>query len=204
MRTTDIRVPLFLFVIIVALLVLCKPAKGAPLTPDQRALVTGLTKNNKELMEKVAAMEKQIEADATTASFAAQRNESLMAKLIQAEVDSEAQLQDLLLQQGKITALEKDRDFQFNRAEENFKQRNIARLEAHRNAVERDIGVFFVATFGTILVMSYAAGIIGWIVKMFPALAPYGLGLEIALAIFSFAALFGAARGTLAIIASKL
>ena len=204
MRTTDIRVPLFLFVIIVSLLVICKPAKGAPLTPDQRALVTGLTRNNKELTEKVAAMEKQIEADATTASFAAQKIESLNLNLSQAKANEESQLQDLLSQQRKIHALETDRDLQKSRAD--VAEANLIRksAEAHRNAVERDIGVFLVATFGTILVMSYAAGIIGWIVKLFPTLAPYGLGLEIALAILSFSILFGAARGTLALIASKL
>jgi len=174
------------------------------LTPKERELVVGITKANEELRANLVAKEQQIEADATTAVFAAQKIESLTSKLVQAKVNEEAQLQDLLLQQTKIHELEADRDSQKARADSCEAKLIKKAAEAHRNAVERDIGVFLAATFGTILIMSYAAGIIGWIVKLFPTLAPYGLGLEIALAIFSFAALFGAARGALALIASKL
>jgi len=200
----DIRLPFILILITIALLAFCKSAPAAQLTAEQRALVTGLTANNKELTAKVAAMEQQISEDAAKQVFAAQKIESLTGNLITAKHNEEAQYQDLLLQAGKITALESDRDFQLNRAEKLFGERNMARLEAHRNAVERDISCFISAAAATCLVMIYSGQIIGWITSKFPALTPYGIGLWIGLAILTFLSTFGASRGVLAMIASRL
>lgn len=75
--------------------------------------------------------------------------------------------------------------------------------EAHRNAVQRDICVFLFSVACTVLVLIYGGHIIGFVVRTFPALTPYGVGLWIALAILSFSAVFGAAEGFLALVYSK-
>jgi len=55
MKTTDARLPLFLFIAFVVLLIIstCKPAHAA-LSADERTLVTGLTKATADLRAKLA------------------------------------------------------------------------------------------------------------------------------------------------------
>ena len=97
MRTPDIRVPFLLLIIIITLLAFLRTAPAAPLTSEQRALVNGLTANNKALAEQVQKMQSQNEADTSIIQFANQKIESLTARLVQAKINEEAQLQDLLL-----------------------------------------------------------------------------------------------------------
>jgi len=204
MRPPDIRIPFILFLVIIAILAFCRSAKAAPLTAEQRALVNGLTANNKALTEQVQKMAAQNEADSSVIVFANQKIESLTARLNQSKVDSEAQLQDLLLQAGKIKSLEQDRDYQAGRADNAEQIAKKKAAEAHRNAVERDICLFALSVAVTVLVMIYSGQIIGWITSKFPALTPYGIGLWIGLAILTFLSSFGASRGILAMIAARL
>ena len=117
MKTPDIRVPLILLIVIISMLAFCKSAPAAPLTSEQRALVTGLTANNKAMSEKIAVMTAQIEKDAATALFAEQKIASLQSRLIESKQNEEAQLQDLIKQQSKIQELADDRDRQVVRAD---------------------------------------------------------------------------------------
>ena len=194
MRTTNLLLVCLLLVI----------ATAEALTPKERELVVGITKANEELRGNLAAKAKQADADAATILFANQKIESLTARLNQSKVDSEAQLQDLLLQAGKIKSLEQDRDYQAGRADNAEQIAKKKAAEAHRNAVERDICLFALSVAVTVLVMIYSGQIIGWITSKFPALTPYGIGLWIGLAILTFLSSFGASRGILAMIASRL
>lgn len=76
--------------------------------------------------------------------------------------------------------------------------------EAHRNAVQRDICVFLFSVACMVLILTCSGQIIAWIIKIYPPAAPYGLLLEIGIAVFSFGAVLGAAEGFLALIYSKL
>lgn len=87
------------------------------LTPKERELVQGLNGINAELRAGVEAQAAQIGRLETDVVFAAQKIESLTANLITAKQNEEAQLQDLILQQGKITAQNQVIDFQTKRAD---------------------------------------------------------------------------------------
>jgi hypothetical protein len=176
----------------------------AAMTPQEKKLVSGLSSQNDELRAIVTDQDKQIEKFQTDALFANQKIESLESKLTQSKVDSEAQLQDLLLQANLIKALEKERDNLIDRANAAEKLATIKAEQAHRNAVERDICLFLASIAGTVLVLIYGGQIIGFICKTFPALTPYGIGLWVALAILSFGTIFAACRVTVALIASRL
>ena len=186
------------------IILLCLASTCLALTPKERELVQGLNSINAELRASIASQAAQIESDATTALFAAQKIESLTLRLKEAKQIEEAQFQDLLLQAGKIKALEQDREKAIKRADsaETIAAKKTA--EAHRNALERDICLFALSVAITVLVMIYSGQIIGWITSAFPALTPYGIGLWIGLAILTFLSTFGASRGVLAMIASRL
>jgi len=78
------------------------------------------------------------------------------------------------------------------------------KLEAHRNAVERDICLYALAIAVTALVMACAGKIIAWISTIYPPAAPFGALIEIGLAVGTFFATYGAGRGILAVIYSHL
>ena len=178
--------------------------RASALTPKERELVNGLTKINTELRREITANEAAISQKDTDYLFLQQRNEAQAAKLALAQKNSETQTQDLLLAQGKVKALEADRDAQTARAVKAEALAAKKSVEAHRNATERDICLIIAAVFGTVLVMTYSSYIISWIVKIYPPAAPFGIGLEIAIAVVSFSALYGAGRGFLALVYSRL
>lgn len=174
------------------------------LTPKERELVQGLTSINTELRQQIEADEAMISQKDTDYLFLKQRNESLTLKHDALKKLAGDQEFELSLQQQKA----KDQATVLEKAE---KDRDDARstavkktLEAHRNALERDICIIIAAIFGTVLAMTYSSYIISWIVKIYPPAAPFGIGLEIAIAVVSFSALYGAGRGFLALIASRL
>lgn len=174
------------------------------LTPKERELVQGLTKINTELRQQIATDEAAIQQKDTDYLFLQQKNEALTLKLDATKKVAAGQAFELSIQQQKLH----DQMEVLDQAE---KDRDTARaglvkktLEAHRNAVQRDICLVAFALAVTVLVMTCAGQIIAWIVRIYPPAAPYGALIEIALAIGTFAATYGAARGTIAIIASRL
>lgn len=196
------RIQLFMFSVGLAFLLFT--GTSFALTPKERELVQGLTKINSELRQQVAADEKAITQKDADYLFLAQKNESLAAKLEAAKKLTATQETELSLQQQKAkdqaAALYRE-GLRADSAEAIAKKKT---LEAHRNATERDICLLIAAVFGTVLAMTYSSYIISWIVKIYPPAAPFGIGLEIAIAVISFSALYGAGRGFLALIASRL
>ena len=202
------QIPLFpyfpMFVLLIFGLMGYSMVAAHALTPKERELVQGLNKINQELRADNETKDKAVAEADTKALFLQQKNEALAAKLDKAKSDEAQQTQDLLLAQGKVKALEQDRDRQARRADAAELQAKKKTLEAHRNAVERDICLFAFALVGTVLIMTYSGYIIGWICKLWPAATPFGIGIEIALAVASFTAIYGLGRGTLALIYSHL
>ena len=186
------------------LVLLCLASTAFALTPKERELVTGLSRINMELRANNASQEAQIERDATDALFASQKIDSLSARLAESKKLEGDQEFELGIQQQKIKAVEDDRDRQAKRADAAEAKEKAKALEAHRNATERDICLFIAAVFGTVLLMTYSGYIIGWIVKIFPQAAPFGIGLEIGIAVVFFGAIYGAGRGFLALVYSRL
>lgn len=174
------------------------------LTPTERQLVSGLNTINQDLRAQVADNEAKISQKDTDYIFLNQKNDSLSGLLKTANDKEKQQTQDLLLAQGKIKAIENERDQAITARDAALKEAAKWKVEAHRNAVERDLCLFAFAIVGTVLVMTYSGYIIGWLCKIWPALAPFGIGIEIALAIISFTAIYGAGRGVLALIYSHL
>lgn len=174
------------------------------LTPKERELVQGLTGINKDLRAQITQNEAAISQKDTDYLFLQQKNDSLTVKLDATIKLATTQQADLTLQQQLL----KDQEAALDKAE---KDRDAAKavaakktIEAHRNATERDICLLVAAVFGTVLVMTYSSYIISFICRLWPAAAPFGIGLEIGIAILSFTALYGAGRGFLAIVASRL
>lgn len=174
------------------------------LTPKERELVQGLTGINKDLRAQITQNEAAISQKDTDYLFLQQKNDSLTVKLDATIKLATTQQADLTLQQQLL----KDQEAALDKAE---KDRDAFKLvaakktiEAHRNATERDICLLIAAVFGTVLIMTYSSYIISWIVKIYPPAAPFGIGLEIGIAILSFTALYGAGRGFLALVASRL
>ena len=179
-------------------------ATASALTPKERELVQGLTGINKDLRAQIIQNEAAISQKDTDYLFLQQKNDSLTVKLDATVKLASDQQADLALQQSKLKA-------QAAALDKAAKDRDEARAtavkktaEAHRNATERDICLLIAAVFGTVLVMTYSSYIISWIVKLYPPAAPFGIGLEIGIAILSFTALYGAGRGFLALAASRL
>ena len=179
-------------------------ATASALTPIERELVQGLTSINKELRLEVADYEQKISQKDTDYITLQKTSDSLVVKLDATVKLASDQQADLALQQQML----KDQAAALDKA---AKDRDEARAtavkktaEAHRNATERDICLLIAAVFGTVLVMTYSSYIISWIVKLYPPAAPFGIGLEIAIAILSFTALYGAGRGFLALVYSRL
>jgi len=194
MRTTNLILICLLSVI----------ATASALTPKERELVQGLTGINKDLRAQITQNEAAISQKDTEYLFLQQKNDSLTVKLDTTVKLATTQQADLALQQQML----KDQAAVLDKAE---RDRDAFKLvaakktaEAHRNATERDICLLIAAVFGTVLVMTYSSYIISWIVKIYPPAAPFGIGLEIAIAILSFTTLYGAGRGFLAIVASRL
>lgn len=174
------------------------------LTPKERELVQGLTSINTELRQQIEADEAAISQKDTDYLFLKQKNESLTLKhdaLKKLAGDQEFEL-SLQQQKAKDQAAALYREgLRADSAEAISKKKT---LEAHRNAVERDICLFALSVACTVLVMIYSGQIIGWITSKFPALTPYGIGLWLGLAVLTFLSSFGASRGVLAMIASRL
>ena len=164
----------------------------------------GLTSINTELRQQIEADEAMISQKDTDYLFLKQRNESLTLKHDALKKQSIEQELELTLQQQKA----KDQaDALYREGKRADSAEAIAKkktLEAHRNATERDLCLVIAAVFGTVLIMTYSGYIISWIVKCYPPAAPFGIGLEIGIAILSFTALYGFGRGFLALIASRL
>ena len=174
------------------------------LTPKERELVNGLSKINTELRANNAEKDSQLDKAATDALFAAQKIESLSNRLVESKKLEGDQVFELGLQQQKIRGLEQDLDKAISDLATAKRDAVKWKLEAHRNAVERDLCLVAFAVAVTVLVMTCAGQIIGVIVKAFPAAAPYGALIEIGLAIGAFSATYGLARGALAVVASRL
>lgn len=79
-----------------------------------------------------------------------------------------------------------------------------AQAEAHKNAVERDIILLGFSLACAILAITCYGQILGFVVRIWPAMAPWGMLIMGGIAIAVFWAVYGAARGVLAVIASKL
>lgn len=122
--------------------------------------------------------------------------------------DSKAELDQanasLVKLAGDIKRLDDWGKAQWQRAEDNEKIAKQKTMEAHRNAVQRDIACGIFAIAGTILIMTCSGQIIGAIVKWLPSLAPYGILLEIGLTLFFLNLLFWGAEGALAVIYAHL
>lgn len=174
------------------------------LTPKERELVRGLTEINGDLRKQIEADEAAITQKDTDYLFLKQRNESLTLKHDALKKLAGDQEFELGLQQQKVRDQAKAMDALTSRAEKAEAIATKKTAEAHRNAVERDICLFALSVAVTVLVMIYSGQIIGWITSKFPALTPYGIGLWLGLAILTFLSSFGASRGVLALIASRL
>ena len=112
------------------------------LTPKERQLVEGLNQINAELRADNEAKDKAVAEADTKAMFLQQKNDALSANLANAKTMEAQQTADLSLAQGKIHALEQDRDKQALRADTAELQAKKKTLEAHKNAQERDIFVW--------------------------------------------------------------
>jgi F0F1-type ATP synthase assembly protein I len=179
-------------------------ATASALTPKERALVEGLSSINAELRQQIAVTEDVVEQKDTALTFLQQKNESLAARLADSKKLEGDQAFELGLQQAKIRDQAAALDKQTLRADTAEKTAAKKTAEAHRNAVERDICLFAFSVAVTVLVMIYSGQIIGWVTSKFPALTPYGIGLWLGLAVLTFLSSFGASRGVLAMIASRL
>jgi len=194
MRTTNLLLTCLLLVV----------ATASALTPKERELVQGLTGINKDLRAQITQNEAAISQKDTDYLFLQQKNDSLTVKLDTTVKLATTQQADLALQQqmlkdqaAVLDKAERDRDaFKLVAAKKT--------IEAHRNATERDICLLIAAVFGTVLVMTYSSYIISWIVKIYPPAAPFGIGLEIGIAVLSFGAIYGAGRAFLALVYSHL
>jgi hypothetical protein len=174
------------------------------LTPKERELVQGLTSINMALRQQIEADEAAISQKDTDYLFLKQKNESLTLRhdaLVKLAGDQEWELNQ---QQQKAKDQEQALFREGLRADSAEAIAKKKTLEAHRSATERDIGVFITSVFATVLVMIYSGQIIGWITSKFPALTAYGIGLWIGLAVLTFLSSFGAIRGVLAMISSRL
>jgi DNA replication initiation complex subunit (GINS family) len=174
------------------------------LTPKERELVQGLTNINRDLRIQIATDEAAISQKDTDYLFLKQRNESLTLKHDALKKLAGDQEFELSLQQQKAKDQAAALDKQTLRADSAESKLAKKTAEAHRNAVERDICLFALSVAVTVLVMIYSGQIIGWITSKFPALTPYGIGLWLGLAILTFLSSFGASRGVLAMVASRL
>lgn len=179
-------------------------ATASALTPKERQLVEGLSSINAELRQQIAVTEDVVEQKDTALTFLQQKNESLAARLVASKKLEGDQAFELGLQQAKIRDQAAELDAAVKRADSAESKLAKKTAEAHRNAVERDICLFALSVAVTVLVMIYSGQIIGWITSKFPALTPYGIGLWLGLAVLTFLSSFGASRGVLAMIASRL
>jgi len=182
------------------ILIIALTSTAFALTPKERELVQGLTKINADLREQVSANEATIAKDASayaellaTNAAQAEKLDKAMQSAKQQETDLSAQQIKIHEQAAQLAQTEKDRDA-FKAEAAKYK------LEAHRNAVQRDIACGIFAIAGTILIMTCSGQIIGAIVKFMPFFAPYGILLEIGLTVFFLNLLFWSGEGFLAVI----
>ena len=88
-------------------------------------------------------------------------------------------------------------------AEQKIKTEKYKR-EAHVKSTIIDFVLAVLSAALTIIVLMCGGQIIGWIVKIFPAAAPFGALIEVGLLFGTFGLSFGILKGVLAVIESKL
>ena len=174
------------------------------LTPKERELVQGLTKINKDLREQVAVDEKAITQKDANYVFLQQKNESLSLKLEAAKKLTATQETELSLQQQKakdqaavLFQAEKDRD-QFKADAAKYKR------QAHVKSVVIDVTLGIIAIAVTVLVGMCSGQILGWIARVYPPSAAFGMLIEIGLLVGTPLIVFGFLKGVLAVVESRL
>lgn len=174
------------------------------LTPKERELVQGLNGINAELRAKIAAQDAQLEQAQTAAMFAAQKNESLSARLAESKMLEGDQAFELGLQQAKIRDQAAALDAQTKRADKNEKEALKFKREAHVKSVVIDITLGVISIAITVLVGMCSGQILGWLAKMWPASAAFGALIEIGLLVGTPIIIFGFLKGLLAVVESRL
>jgi hypothetical protein len=130
--------------------------------------------------------------------------DSADSKAAQAQADLAVSQADLEKAGADLKTLQEKFDHLRDQLSEQKAKTAKFKLEAHRNAVERDICLYALAIAVTALVMACAGKIIAWISTIYPPAAPFGALIEIGLAVGTFFVTYGAGRGILAVIYSHL
>ena len=108
-----------LFTLSVGLAFLLFTGTSYGLTPKERQLVEGLNAINADLRAQVADNESKIMQKDTDYLFLKSKNDALSANLENSRAMESQQTADLTTAQGKVKALESDRDAQQSRASKN-------------------------------------------------------------------------------------
>jgi len=186
------------------ILILAFATSAFALTPKERELVNGLDKINKDNKAEIATDKATIAKQTAdylilwnTADDQAKKLDE--AKKLAGDQEFELELQQKKVhdQQSALDKTEKERD-QFKADATKYKH------QAHVKSVVIDVTLVGLSIAVTVLVMMFAGQIIAFIVKIFPAAAPFGALLEIGIAVGSFAISFGFLKGILAVVESRL
>jgi F0F1-type ATP synthase assembly protein I len=140
------------------------------------------------------ALATQAQSDLATSESQRQKAVADIAEL-KSQIDSLAKERDQL--QNQVTTLQTTIATLTQKLEK-------SKAEAHRNAVERDIILYAFAFAAALVVVACYGQVLGFVTKIMPAAAPFGLLIMVGVAVATFWAAYGAARGVLAVIASKL
>jgi hypothetical protein len=189
---------------VLVILILLAASSAFCLTPKERVLVNGLGKintgNELKLKENAATIAKQTADYLILWNTADSQSKTLEnGKLLLQQQESELGTQQAKIHDQEVAMDKLAKDLKIALADV-VKYKH----EAHVKSVVIDVTLVGLAIAGTIVIMMCSGQIIGFIVKIWPPAAAFGLLLEIGIAVGSFAIIFGTCKGILAVIESHL